>query len=372
MAKRKYKYRPYRTRKQEQNRKMRNIALTLIIIIVGGIVLIKTYSKKDTEPASPDAPDTRTIAEALEGMTPTEPTGETPQPEPSEETTTPAASGQEDEPAEEQVAVVDEQTEPEPVIAEDTTSEEARQLIEEAIELRKQGKVIAARGMLNHALDLQLSPQIRSGVKSQLANLAKIWLFSQEVLADDKLTGRYRVAPGDRLAIIAKQYKVPYEILMEINGIHRAELLQAGQNLKIVQGPFNVVVYKSNFTMDLYLQDKYVKTYRVGLGAAGHETPSGKWRVDEKFKNKPSWPNPETGQMIDGSDPEYPLGERYIEIKGLEENTKDRTGFAIHGTKDPESIGKRESLGCIRMYNEDVIEVYQMLRPGISEVIIMD
>ena len=39
MAKRKYKYRPYRTRKQEQSRRIRNIALTLIIIIVGGVML---------------------------------------------------------------------------------------------------------------------------------------------------------------------------------------------------------------------------------------------------------------------------------------------------------------------------------------------
>jgi LysM repeat protein len=350
---------------------MRKIALTMIVIIVGGIVLTKMYKKDDADTTPPDSTDTRTLTEALEGSLPQEETRS----EVVEEPVAEPAEVADAEPVEEEtVNVVEEQIAPDPTVQEDTTSEEARQLIEEAIELRKQGKVIAARGMLNHTLDLQLSPQIRSGVKMQLANLAKTWLFSKEVLAEDKLTGRYKVAPGDRLAIIAKNYKVPYEILMEINGIHRPELLQAGQNLKIVHGPFNAVVYKSNFTMDLYLQDKYIKTYRVGLGAKETETPSGHWRVKSggKFDNKPVWRDEKTNKVYDGSHPDYPLGERYIAIEGLDEKTKDRSGFAIHGTKDPESIGKRESLGCIRMHNDDVIEVYEMLRSGVSEVWIMD
>ena len=40
-----------------------------------------------------------------------------------------------------------------------------------------------------------------------------------------------------------------------------------------------------------------------------------------------------------------------------------RTGFAIHGTKEPEQIGTAGSRGCIRMYNDDVVLMYNLLVP---------
>jgi len=235
------------------------------------------------------------------------------------------------------------------------------------------GKIIQARELLNDTLNEQLSSSLRTSVKSRLRQLADKWLFSREVYPDDKLTVLYEVQKGDHLERIAKEHKVPYELLMQINGIARPELLQAGQRIKVIQGPFNAVVYKSNFTMDLYLQTKYIKTYRVGLGRAQYETPSGRWRVESDGKLiKPTWTDPDTGRTYVGDDPDYPLGSRWIALEGLEGAATGRTGFAIHGTKDPESIGTRSSRGCIRLYNGDVVEVYNLLYNGISEVLIMD
>jgi len=87
---------------------------------------------------------------------------------------------------------------------------------------------------------------------------------------------------------------------------------------------------------------------------------------------KPTWTDPDTGSTYVGDDPDYPLGSRWIALEGLEGAATGRTGFAIHGTKDPESIGTRSSRGCIRLYNGDVVEVYNLLYNGISEVLIMD
>ena len=253
------------------------------------------------------------------------------------------------------------------------SSDHAKSLVEEAIKLRDAGKIIQSRELLNDTLNEKLSPNLRSAVKFQLSKLADQWLFSKTVFQEDKLTTTYEVQRGDLLQNIAKKYKVPHEIIMRVNGISDPKRLMAGQKIKVIEGPFNVVVYKGNFTMDLYLQNKYIKTYRVGLGKVDRETPSGRWRVEPSGKLvEPSWYDEETGRNYDASDPDYPLGSRWIAIEGMDDNTRDRKGFAIHGTKEPESIGTRSSRGCIRLFNGDVVEVYNMLYGGISEVLIMD
>ena len=126
--------------------------------------------------------------------------------------------------------------------------------------------------------------------------------------------------------------------------------------------------------MDLYLQDKYVKSYRVGIGESGRrETPTGLWRVRPGDKLiKPTWTDPDTGRTYVADDPDYPLGSRWIGLEGLEGAAKGRTGFAIHGTKDPETIGTRSSKGCIRLYNGDVIEAYNLLFTGHSLVRVVE
>lgn len=395
MAKKKYK--PYPTRKQQQNRRMRSIALVLIVLIVGIVILTKTYNQENSPPASsaetsvslqdiqpdntPEAPDT---PEPVRIVNPAVAPRNT-EPEPEPELIVSAADSQPDAPVQEQpeepvVSSAEEPTQQETevtveseMIAGDTTSQEAMQLIDRAMTLRKEGKIIQARELLNNALDMPLSPAMRSAVKERLSNLADLWLFNREVLPNDTLTSYYTVQRGDLLQNIANKKKVPYQILMKINGIDRPELLQAGKPIKVIEGPFNVVVYKDSFTMDLYLQRKYVKTYSVGLGRAEYETPSGRWRVKSDGKLiKPTWTDPDTGKTYVGDNPDYPLGSRWIAIEGIDEKTKSRTGFAIHGTKDPDSIGTRSSRGCIRLYNGDAIEVYNLLYGGISEVLVMD
>jgi lipoprotein-anchoring transpeptidase ErfK/SrfK len=385
----KRKYRPYRSRKQRSQRTMRNIGLALIVLIVGIVILVKS-SKDGNSPENNNGTETRSIGDILPRggaetetasgsglpmrVAPIEPkTIELVKttPEPVEEAQEPVVEARQEEPVVESVLVPPIV----PTIQVDSgkTSPEATAFIEQAIELKGKGKIIAARDLLNHTLDLQLSSTVRAGVKDQLAKLSEIWLFSDDVYESDKLTYYYRVQSGDLLSVIGKRYNVPYEILMKINGIPRPEALQADQKIKVIDGPFNVVVYKSSFTMDLYLQNVYVKTYRVGLGKVNYETPAGRWRVKKGGKLiSPRWTDRETGKVYVASSPDYPLGSRWIAIEGLDEKTKDKEGFAIHGTKEPESIGTRSSRGCIRLYNGDVIEVYNLLQEGVSEVLIVE
>jgi len=57
---------------------------------------------------------------------------------------------------------------------------------------------------------------------------------------------------------------------------------------------------------------------------------------------------------------------------GGEGTAKGRTGFAIHGTNDPAEIGAAKSQGCVRMYNDDVVLIYNLLVSGRSLVEIVD
>ncbi|MHC4425066.1 MAG: L,D-transpeptidase family protein [Planctomycetota bacterium] len=234
-------------------------------------------------------------------------------------------------------------------------------------------RIIEARESLNKALYMPMSPQQRAFVKDQLSGLADKWLLSRTVLPDDELCESYLVKSGDQLRIIGERHKVPYEILVDINKISRPEALQAGQTIKVINGPFRATVYRSTFTMDVYLQNTFVRSFRVGLGKPGMETPIGLWRAKPGGKLvRPVWTDPITGKTYHPEDPDYPLGSRWIGLEGLAGSAKDRTGFAIHGTKEPEQIGSAGSQGCIRMHNGDAILVYNLLFPGFSQVEVVD
>jgi len=261
---------------------------------------------------------------------------------------------------------------PEPTAEDDP---KVTEIIAEAMELigAKPSRIIEARDRLNESLLLPMSNQQRAFVKGQLAALADKWLFSRTIFPEDKLCGSYKVKPGDQLRTIGRQFKMPYEILMQINNIRRPEALQAGQTIKVINGPFHTRVYLSTFTMDLFLQKTFIGSFPVGLGKPGMETPIGLWVVKPGGKLiKPVWTDPMTNKTYHPESPDYPLGSRWIGLEGIEGQAKDRTGFAIHGTKDPNEIGTAGSQGCIRLHNGDAILVYNLLMPALSKVEVVE
>jgi hypothetical protein len=230
-----------------------------------------------------------------------------------------------------------------------------------------------ARIIENELLPTPRGAAQRPLVKEQLSQLADRWLFSRTIFPQDKLCGSLQVKQGSLLSTIGKQFKVPYEILMEINNIQRAEHLQAGEIIKVINGPFHARIYRSTFTMDLYLQNTFVRSFPVGLGKPDRETPTGLWVVEPGGKLiRPTWTDPDTGRRYEAEDPDYPLGSRWIRLKGLKGDAVGRTGIAFHGTKDPNLIGSVGSRGCIRLNNGDVILVYNLLVPGLSRVEVVE
>ena len=366
----------------QARRKARNRTYTVVALLVVVVVIAFTYgpfgadaedeTKRPEEAYTTDSntpvdvPDVNETA-VVEQPQPNEPVAIAPKPElviplPQPEIETPEPNVPEIAP------------DPEPG-ATDEPNPEADVLIARAAALltEEPGKIIEARDSLNRTLRMPMNAEQRKYVKSQLSELSQKWLFSRTVLPGDPLCETYRVRTGDIFEAIGKKYKVPYEILMKINRISNPRALPAGGSIKVIKGPFHAKVYRSTFTMDVYLQTTYVRSFTVGLGKPGTETPTGLWRLRPGGKAyATSWRDPDTGRVYQPEDPDYPLGSRWMALDGLSGEAKGREGFGIHGTKEPDQIGTAGSRGCIRMHNGQAIMVYNMLVDGLSQVEVTD
>lgn len=360
----KYYHKPY-SRRRGKKKKGKKIIVVLILLIAAGIYMLNRSGDDNGEDKSIDLDMDELLAidepEAKqEARIPDEPA---------------KVEVRESKPAAKVVEKFAKVAAPKVVEVEDTgvTSKEAKDLIAKGEGHIAKDEVLAARFELNDALLRELSSLDRQKVKGMLTLLANDWLFSKKVLEGDTLVTTYSVMSGDNLGAIGNTYKVPHQILVKINRLSSDRALRAGSNIKVINGPFHVIIDRSSFTMDLYLQNTFVKSYDVGLGKEGSETPVGRWRVKDGGKMvQPPWFDEKAGKTYHASDADYPLGARWIAIEGLDANTKTRTGFALHGTKEPETIRTKSSNGCIRLINEEIIEVYGLLYPVHSLVQIVD
>lgn len=261
----------------------------------------------------------------------------------------------------------DKTTPPRPV--DPQQAKRATSLFDAGLDALGMDELVSARAHFNEALALGLSPDKDLEARSQLTVIGEKTIFGTAMPEDDPFVGRHVVAPGESLQKIAARYDVSDDLLARINGIANKNMIRAGRSLKIIHGPFNAVIRRNDFTLDVYLQNTFIKRYKVGLGADGN-TPIGEWKVGAKLVNPTYYP-PRGGNIVSADDPENPLGERWIELVGISGDALGQEGYGIHGTIEPDSIGQNMSLGCVRLYNEDVAELYALLITEKSHVRIL-
>lgn len=249
----------------------------------------------------------------------------------------------------------------------------------------KAAKFVEARRAISaahNALSLGEDDQARARVA--LTALAEATVFSRWVYEGDDLVMKYKFEPGDWLdgtrkvkgevqnGLIRKlSLRVPAQVIVSANHVPSGKDFRSGEVYKLIRGPFHCIVTKKDFTLDLYLQDTFVRRYKVAIGAAATPTPEGYFHVvlNGKMTNAPynAPPNRSAkGKTLHPGDADYPLDPEghNIRIEGVPAkgtNTSAEEGFALHGTKDPASIGKSVSLGCVRLAPADIKEVYGML-----------
>lgn len=239
------------------------------------------------------------------------------------------------------------------------------------------GDPVAARSVLSDALrDPGLSEAERSRVRARLTELNQELIFSPKVVAGDPLTDTYTIESGDSLSRLPNKLglAIDWRVIQAVNGIDNPNHIRLGQKVKVLRGPFHAVVDKSDYRLDLYAgapdepgRWTYIRSFRVGLGE-DDSTPTGSFvvRRDSKLIN-PHWVNPRTGERFDQNDPKNPIGEHWIGLDGVGEDAV-KTGYGIHGTIEPGSIGQQKSMGCVRMLDDDVELMYGLLVEGISRV----
>ena len=243
--------------------------------------------------------------------------------------------------------------------------------------LIEKGKLVSARSALNDLLEGgagELNASQAKALRYQLSIVNNKLIFSKRIYRDDPLVDSYVVKRGDRLINVTPPYRIPYQLVEHVNQV-KAKRIQPGQRLKIIKGPFHAVVSKSQYRLDVYLTGDdskrvYIRSFPVGVGE-DDSTPLGKWIIRPGAKQKdPAWTNPRTGKRFTGGDPTNPIGMYWLGLAGADEQTRPLSGYGIHGTIEPQSIGKQSSMGCIRLLPKDVELLFYMLREGDSTVVI--
>lgn len=189
---------------------------------------------------------------------------------------------------------------------------------------------------------------------------------------DDNVVGHVQfksVKDGETLLDIARQYNIGYNEIVAANpGINpwmpnTENRIRIPTQFILPPKPWRGVIINLP-EMRLYyfppitlFHDRRVITMPLSIGKINWGTPAGNFYVKEKIKH-PSWTVPnsivvENGlerygnrRIIPPLDDDNPLGEYAILL--------NETGYLIHGTNRPFSIGRRVSHGCLRLYPEDI------------------
>lgn len=168
----------------------------------------------------------------------------------------------------------------------------------------------------------------------------------------------YEIKPGDTLHKIAKEFKTTIELLKKSNNFS-SETIVPGRKIKVWIATFSMLVDKSQNTLLLKTDEEIFKTYIVSTGA-NNSTPTGNFKIINKLPN-PTWFK--AGAVVPAGSPQNILGSRWL---GL-----DLPGYGIHGTTEPQNLGKQITQGCVRMSNCDIEELYTIIPQG-TEVTIVD
>lgn len=234
-----------------------------------------------------------------------------------------------------------------PAVSADNILSEARQLVQN-------GELLAAKEKYKKFLTRDLSSDLKKDIRKELEDLNIKILFSKTITPGSII---HDVKSGDSLYKIAKDHNTTVGFIVRSNQL-KGFTIYPGQKLKVVIAPFSIKVRLSKNKLYLYQGEELIKTYNV---ATGHDkaTPVGEFTIENKLVN-PTWYK--AGAVVPPDSPENILGTRWMGFTV--------PGYGIHGTTKPESIGKNVSAGCVRMLNEDVEVLYDIV-PAKTKVTIL-
>ncbi len=171
----------------------------------------------------------------------------------------------------------------------------------------------------------------------------------------------HTIGKGETLSGIATKFRKE-KILVEegslaiLNRIHNANLVKEGQKIRVPVAPIHAVVEKRSFTMAVYVGENLLRLYWIGHGE-NDRTPNATFTIGVK-QPRPQWTSPD-GQVYGYGDAKNILGEYFIKFLN-----DTYIGFGAHGTTMPDTIRTMSSMGCIRMLDPDIAELFRLLPMG--------
>jgi lipoprotein-anchoring transpeptidase ErfK/SrfK len=207
-----------------------------------------------------------------------------------------------------------------------------------------------------------------------LADMAVRELFARLYQAQQDALGRSLVGrrgtwrsrsteirKGDALLKIARRMTrdlgVPISVglLQLVNEIQDPASIRAGKTLRVPTDRMHVTVERSTHTLKLFVGPILLRIYPVGLGKQGTGTPAAEFVVRDLLRD-PQWTDPVSKRVYQPGEPGNALGGYFIRLRHPQHE-----GYGIHGTDEQDSIGRSESLGCIRMRDGDIDELFSLM-----------
>lgn len=194
--------------------------------------------------------------------------------------------------------------------------------------------------------------------------------------AGPQRTASYKVDPAVAAMyapVETEPFRVPAVAVRRIPPQYFRQVVQTPSTIAEPAG--TVVVDPQNKFLYLVQADGTSMRYGIGVGRQGFA-----WSGEAVIKDKQHWPkwfppkemvarDPKAAPYADGMDGgiNNPLGARALY---LYQGDKD-TLFRLHGTYEQESIGKAVSSGCVRLLNQDIIDLYERVPLG-AKVVVMN
>ncbi len=140
-----------------------------------------------------------------------------------------------------------------------------------------------------------------------------------------------------------------FALAMELRAVEDPRTRREGAQTSSAR---RIIVSLADRRLALVEGDKVIRIYRTAVGAPQSPSPVGSYQIINRISN-PTYYVP--GKVVPPG-PANPLGTRWL---GL-----NLQGYGIHGTNQPKSIGRAASHGCIRLRNQDMEELFHLVRAG--------
>jgi L,D-transpeptidase ErfK/SrfK len=183
----------------------------------------------------------------------------------------------------------------------------------------------------------------------------------------------YNVKSGESLIEIARKFDLGYNEIADANPSLDPFVPGTGASVEIPtawilpHARFNEGIVINLAELRLYsfymvAGRMFIRTYPIGIGSEGHDTPVGEYRIIEKIEH-PSWHVPESIKRekpylpdVVPPGPNNPLGSHAMRLS--------LPTILIHGTDKPWGLGRLVSHGCIRLYPEDIPALFMSVAIG--------